>query len=153
MKQALNFEELVTNLKTMYEKIGSLSYYIFAIKYGYSLKGQNLSEIVRAANLTESMSKELSKGLRIYEILSNNDFGITLKEEDQYKGIAQPFDNDISLSDLADILYRMESEKESYGIGDTATAFGFKYGKSINKGGYSCGTIIDEAKKRHLILN
>ena len=79
--KTIDFDELVVNLKSMYEKIGSLSYYIFAIKYGNSLKGQNLSEIVRAANLTESMSKELSKGLRIYDILSKNDFGIALKNE------------------------------------------------------------------------
>lgn len=53
MKQTntIDFNELVDNLKRMYEKIGSISYYIFAIKYGYSLKGKNLSEIVRAANL------------------------------------------------------------------------------------------------------
>ena len=151
MKQTntIDFNELVANLKRMYEKIGSISYYIFAIKYGYSLKGKNLSEIVRAANLTESMSKELSKGLRIYDILSNNDFGILLKNEADCNNPVQPFDNDVSLSDLADILYRMETEKENHGIGATATAFGFKYGKAINTGGYSCGAIIDEAKKRH----
>lgn len=95
------------------------------------------------------MSKELSKGLRIYDILSNNDFGILLKNEADCNNPAQPFDNDVSLSDLADILYRMETEKENHGIGATATAFGFKYGKAINTGGYSCGAIIDEAKKIH----
>lgn len=58
------------------------------------------------------MSKELSKGLRIYDILSNNDFGILLKNEADCNNPAQPFDNDVSLSDLADILYRMETEKE-----------------------------------------
>lgn len=95
------------------------------------------------------MSKELSKGLRIYDILSNNDFGILLKNEADCNNPAQPFDNDVSLSELADILYRMETEKENHGIGATATAFGFKYGKAINTGGYSCGAIIDEAKKIH----
>ena len=42
MKQTNNIDlnELVANLKRMYEKIGSISYYIFAIKYGYSLKGK-----------------------------------------------------------------------------------------------------------------
>lgn len=82
------------------------------------------------------MSKELSKGLRIYDILSNNDFGILLKNEADCNNSAQPFDNDVSLSELADILHRMETEKEN-GIGATATAFGFKYGKAINTGGYS----------------
>ena len=59
MKQTntIDFNELVANLKRMYEKIGSISYYIFAIKYSYSLKGKNLSEIVRAANLTEVCQK------------------------------------------------------------------------------------------------
>ena len=147
--KTIDFDELVVNLKSMYEKIGSLSYYIFAIKYGNSLKGQNLSEIVRAANLTESMSKELSKGLRIYDILSKNDFGIALKNEDDNKWHNPIDDKSVSLSDLADILYRMEADKKEYGIGATATAFGFKYGKAITTGGYTCGAIIDEAKNRH----
>ena len=108
-----------------------------------------VENIKRFIKPDRSMSKELSKGLRIYDILSNNDFGILLKNEADCNNPVQPFDNDVSLSDLADILYRMETEKENHGIGATATAFGFKYGKAINTGGYSCGAIIDEAKKIH----
>lgn len=80
-KQTINFDELVAALKEMNEKIGSLSYYIFAIKYGEVLKNHNLTEIIRSAGLTESMSKELSKGLRLYNVLTTNDFGIRLKED------------------------------------------------------------------------
>ena len=65
----------------MNNKIGSLSYYLFALKYGKVLKNHNLTEIIRSANLTESMSKELSKGIRLYNVLTTNDFGIRLKEE------------------------------------------------------------------------
>lgn len=65
----------------MNDKIGSLSYYLFALKYGKVLKNHNLTEIIRSANLTESMSKELSKGLRLYNVLTTNDFGIRLKED------------------------------------------------------------------------
>lgn len=108
-----------------------------------------VENIKRFIKPDRSMSKELSKGLRIYDILSNNDFGILLKNEADCNNPVQPFDNDVSLSDLADILYRMETEKENHGIGATATAFGLKYGKAINTGGYSCGAIIDEAKKIH----
>lgn len=108
-----------------------------------------VENIKRFIKPDRSMSKELSKGLRIYDILSNNDFEILLKNEADCNNPVQPFDNDVSLSDLADILYRMETEKENHGIGATATAFGFKYGKAINTGGYSCGAIIDEAKKIH----
>lgn len=143
----VSFEELVSVLKQMNEKIGSLSYYLFAIKYGKYLKSQNLTEIVRSANLTESMSKELSKGLRLYNILSNNDFGLELKEQDDNIVLAQEPNKNLSLANLADILYQMELERKDFGIG--ATAFGFKYGKSILVGKYSCGKIIDEAKKRH----
>ncbi len=75
-KESVSFDKLVSTLKEMNDKIGSLSYYLFAIKYGKFLKNQNLTEIIRSANLTESMSKELSKGLRIYKILSKNDFGL-----------------------------------------------------------------------------
>lgn len=145
----VSFEELVSVLKQMNEKIGSLSYYLFAIKYGKYLKSQNLTEIVRSANLTESMSKELSKGLRLYNILSNNDFGLELKEQDDNIVLAQEPNKNLSLANLADILYQMELERKDFGIGATATAFGFKYGKSILVGKYSCGKIIDEAKKRH----
>ena len=145
----VSFDELVSALKQMNEKIGSLSYYLFAIKYGKYLKNQNLTEIVRSANLTESMSKELSKGLRLYTILSNNDFGLELKEQDDNIVLAQEPNKNLSLANLADILYQMELERKDFGIGATATAFGFKYGKSIFVGKYSCGKIIDEAKKRH----
>lgn len=82
------------------------------------------------------MSKELSKGLRIYDILSNNDFGILLKNEAACNNSAQPFDNDVSLSELADILLVWRPRRKTE-IGATATAFGFKYGKAINTGGYS----------------
>lgn len=145
----VSFEELVSVLKQMNEKIGSLSYYLFAIKYGKYLKSQNLTEIVRSANLTESMSKELSKGLRLYNILSNNDFGLELKEQDDNIVLAQEPNKNLSLANLADILYQMELERKDFGIGATSTAFGFKYGNSIFVGKYSCGKIIDEAKKRH----
>ena len=146
---SVSFDELVSALKQMNENIGSLSYYLFAIKYGKYLKNQNLTEIVRSANLTESMSKELSKGLRLYTILSNNDFGLELKEQDDNIVLAQEPNKNLSLANLADILYQMELERKDFGIGATATAFGFKYGKSIFVGKYSCGKIIDEAQKRH----
>lgn len=145
----VSFEELVSALKQMYEEIGSISYYLFAIKYGKYLENQNLTEIVRSANLTESMSKELSKGFRLYKILSNNDFGLELKEQDDNIVLAQEPNKNLSLANLADILYQMELERKDFGIGATATAFGFKYGKSIFIGKYSCGKIIDEAQKRH----
>ena len=145
----VSFEELVSALKQMYEEIGSISYYLFAIKYGKYLENQNLTEIVRSANLTESMSKELSKGFRLYKILSNNDFGLELKEQDDNIVLVQEPNKNLSLANLADILYQMELERKDFGIGATATAFGFKYGKSIFIGKYSCGKIIDEAKKRH----
>lgn len=51
----VSFEELVSALKQMYEEIGSISYYLFAIKYGKYLENQNLTEIVRSANLTENL--------------------------------------------------------------------------------------------------
>lgn len=145
----VSFEELVSALKQMYEEIGSISYYLFAIKYGKYLENQNLTGIVRSANLTESMSKELSKGFRLYKILSNNDFGLELKEQDDNIVLAQEPNKNLSLANLADIFYQMELERKDFGIGATATAFGFKYGKSIFIGKYSCGKIIDEAKKRH----
>ena len=80
-EQTISFDKLVAALKEMNNKIGSLSYYLFALKYGKVLKNHNLTEIIRSANLTESMSKELSKGLRLYNVLTTNDFGIRLKEE------------------------------------------------------------------------
>ena len=80
-EQTISFDKLVAALKEMNNKIGSLSYYLFALKYGKVLKNHNLTEIIRSANLTESMSKELSKGLRLYNVLTTNDFRIRLKEE------------------------------------------------------------------------
>ena len=68
MEQNFSFNELVSYLKDMNKEYGSLSYYLFAIKYGESLKDKNLTKIVRSAGLTESMSKELSKGMRLYKV-------------------------------------------------------------------------------------
>lgn len=148
-KESVSFDKLVSALKEMNDKIGSLSYYLFAIKYGKFLQNQNLTEIIRSANLTESMSKELSKGLRIYKILSKNDFGLELKEKDDCTVLSQESRKNLSLSSLADILYQMEKDRMDFGIGATAAAFGFKYGDTITASNYSCGSIIDEAKKTH----
>lgn len=80
----IDFDVLVTELKDMYDKLGSLSYYIFGIKYGAYLQTQdvNLTKLVRSAGLTESMSKELYKGKRIYEILSKGEYGLSLIKDD-----------------------------------------------------------------------
>lgn len=142
MVQNFSFNELVSYLKDMNKEYGSLSYYLFAIKYGESLKDKNLTEIIRSAGLTKSMSKELSKGLRLYKVLKSNDFEID-KSDIQNPNTRTNY----SLSDLANILYQMESNRQDNGIGSTATAFGFKYGKAISENLYSCGSIIDEAKR------
>ena len=79
MEQNFSFNELVSYLKDMNKEYGSLSYYLFAIKYGESLKDKNLTEIVRSAGLTESMSKELSKGMRLYKVLKSDKLGLLSK--------------------------------------------------------------------------
>ncbi len=53
------------------------------------------------------------------------------------------------LSQLADMLFLMENEQNDFGIGTKAAAFGFKYGKIIMDNSISCGSIINEAKRRH----
>ena len=142
MVQNFSFNELVSYLKDMNKEYGSLSYYLFAIKYGESLKDKNLTEIIRSAGLTKSMSKELSKGLRLYKLLESNELEIDKSD------IQNPNTRiNYSLSDLANILYQMVSNRNENGIGATVTAFGFKYGKAISENLYSCGSIIDEAKK------
>lgn len=105
-EQTISFDELVAALKEMNEKIGSLSYYIFAIKYGEVLKNHNLTEIIRSAGLTESMSKELSKGLRLYKVLTNNDFGIKLNEKDG-NIITNEYQSSISHSEQKDSLQQI----------------------------------------------
>ena len=106
-EQTISFDKLVAALKEMNDKIGSLSYYLFALKYGKVLKNHNLTEIIRSANLTESMSKELSKGLRLYNVLTTNDFGIRLKEDNnniiwnsQLQNAVQPSEQSESLQQI-----------------------------------------------------
>lgn len=106
-EQTISFDKLVAALKEMNDKIGSLSYYLFALKYGKVLKNHNLTEIIRSANLTESMSKELSKGLRLYNVLTTNDFGIRLKEDNnniiwnsQLQNAVQPSEQSDSLQQI-----------------------------------------------------
>ena len=73
-----NFNELVEILKDYHAKYGSLAYYIFGLKYGESLKGINLSNLIVSAGITESMSKELSKAKRIYETIREDNIDINL---------------------------------------------------------------------------
>lgn len=140
---------MVAALKEMNKETGSLSFYLFAIKYGKFLKSQNLSEIIRSANLTESMSKDLSKGLQLYNLLTSNKYGIELREENGSVVLDADAKNNLSLSQLADILFQMETERSEFGIGATAAAFGFMYGKAMTDANFSSGSIIDEARKRH----
>lgn len=71
---SMKYEDFVEVLRDLNTKFGSLSFYLFGLKYGKWLANINITKLIGDAGLTSSMSKELNKGKRIYEIIANGDF-------------------------------------------------------------------------------
>ena len=72
--QNYTFEELAKILVQMNMKYGSYSFYLFGLQYGSFLNDINITKLVNEAGLTPSMSKELNKAKRLYEIIIQDSF-------------------------------------------------------------------------------
>lgn len=81
-----SIEELGSVLRRMYnnaeEKMKVTSIHIFGIKFGKDIisKGIKASEIIKAAELNESYSRELQKALNIYKCLVADSYGISISD-------------------------------------------------------------------------
>ncbi len=86
-------EELGTILADMYEDptVGSktIAIHMFGIKYGNLIKEKNYSPaaIITASGISENYQVELGKGLRIYESIRNDEFGIKFYENEDVKNM------------------------------------------------------------------
>ncbi len=83
----LSVQQLGEILKQMYDaavggKVSAI--HMFGIKYGPIIKAKNYStaEIVRIAGIGESYNVEVSKGISIYKIIKDNNYGIHFVDVD-----------------------------------------------------------------------
>ena len=80
----LSVKELGNILSDMYNSSENktTAIHMFGIKYGEIIRNKySANEIVRASTIPESYHAEVSKGVRIYEALINNEYGVTFAEE------------------------------------------------------------------------
>lgn len=90
-----SIEELGTILANMYEDPDAASkttaIHMFGIKYGKLIKEKNYSPaaIINAAGISENYQVELGKGLRIYESIRDDEFGIKFYENEDVKTMTE----------------------------------------------------------------
>ena len=95
----LSIEELGKILREMYDaaiggKVSAI--HMFGIKYGPIIKAKNYStaEIIRVAGIGESYNVEVSKGISIYKVIKDNEYGIRFVDADVAEDIPATY-NDI----------------------------------------------------------
>lgn len=83
VQDELSVKELGNILSDMYNSSENktTAIHMFGIKYGEIIRNKySANEIVRASTIPESYHAEVSKGVRIYEALINNEYGVTFSE-------------------------------------------------------------------------
>lgn len=94
----LSIEELGKILREMYDaaiggKVSAI--HMFGIKYGPIIKAKNYStaEIIRVAGIGESYNVEVSKGISIYKVIKDNEYGIRFVDADVAEDIPATYNN------------------------------------------------------------
>lgn len=86
-KTSYTVEMLGEILSDMYNSAANkpAGIHMFGIKYGEIIQAQNyqLADIIAAAKLSPSYKEELRKGIKIYESILNNEFGIHFPLEEE----------------------------------------------------------------------
>ena len=87
----LSIEDLGTILKLMYnDAIGGKvsAIHMFGLKYGEVIENNNYStaEIIRIAGISDSYNVEVSKGISIYKVIKDNEYGIRFYEGNEDLG-------------------------------------------------------------------
>ena len=95
----LSVEDLGKILREMYDaaiggKVSAI--HMFGLKYGPVIKAKNYStaEIIRVAGIGESYNVEVSKGISIYKVIKDNEYGIRFVDADLVDDIPATY-NDI----------------------------------------------------------
>lgn len=87
--QELTVQELANILKEMYNTAQNRTtgIHMFGIKYAELIKnkGYTALELVKASGIGDNYHVEVSKGIRIYESILNNEFGITITSNKEAK--------------------------------------------------------------------
>ena len=83
----LSVQDLGKLLRKMYDEAigGKVSaIHMFGLKYGAVIKSNDYSiaEIIRIAGISDSYNVEVSKGISIYKVIKDNEYGIRFVEED-----------------------------------------------------------------------
>ena len=84
VQDELSVKELGKILSDMYNSSENktTAIHMFGIKYGKIIRNKySANEIVKASIIPESYHAEVSKGVRIYESLINNEYGVTFSEK------------------------------------------------------------------------
>ncbi len=95
INDSYSVEELGNLLSQMYNDPSIASktaaIHIFGIKYGKIIKDYNYSsaDIISAAGISENYQVELGKGLRIFESIKNNEFGIKFYENEHVDTVSK----------------------------------------------------------------
>ena len=85
----LSIQDLGKLLRKMYDEAvgGKVSaIHMFGLKYGAVIKANDYSiaEIIRIAGISDSYNVEVSKGISIYKVIKDNEYGIRFVEEDSH---------------------------------------------------------------------
>ncbi len=83
----LSIEDLGHILRKMYDEAigGKVSaIHMFGLKYGAAIKANDysISEIIRIAGISDSYNVEVSKGISIYKVIKDNEYGIRFIDTD-----------------------------------------------------------------------
>lgn len=118
-----DYNNLVNELKSLNEEIGSYAFYILGLKYASALDSINISKLVKSAGLTDSMQKEIGKAKRVAELIRSGKYGLSYFPS-QNKNIVFTKDQ------LAKILANLYTDTD---IASTAAGgiFTFSYGKHV----------------------
>lgn len=117
------FENLVEELKSLNSEIGSYAYYIFGIKHVNDLDTINVSQLVKAAGLTESMQKEIGKAKRVADLIKSNKYGISFLEQSKE-------DKKFTKEELVRILADLYTDKDIK-VSSAGGIFTFAYGRHV----------------------
>ena len=77
-------EIILSELKKLVQEVGSYAYYIIGLRYANELDDINISQLVKDAGLTESMSKEIGKAKRLAEVIKTGKYGIFIKTDGKH---------------------------------------------------------------------
>lgn len=89
IKDSYSIEELGDILNEMYINASNktTAIHIFGIKYGEIIKrnGYSSASIIECTSIDSSYNVEVSKGVRIYESILNNEYGVKFCEDDMHQ--------------------------------------------------------------------